>query len=235
LYHFSCFTFAGENTCFCQKRNYINTFIDLRSRIFNLYNTFHATVVADAGYGSEENYAYLAQHNITAFVKYGMFDTEQNSTLQNKHPFTADKLHYNAAQDYYVCPMGQHMHNIGTHTQKTTTGFTQHITKYQAQNCNGCPLRGKCHQSTGNRIININHHLNQHKQQAKHHLQSEQGIVYRKKRCCDTEPVWGNIKNNHHFKRFMLRGLKKVNVEVGLLALAQNLRKKAALKTKNAA
>ena len=39
---------------------------------------------------------------------------------------------------------------------------------------------------------------------------------------------FGNIKNNHHFKRFMLRGKDKVTVEFGLLALAQNIRKKAA-------
>jgi|GEM_PF-2327755 len=49
----------------------------------------------------------------------------------------------------------------------------------------------------------------------------------RKKRPCDVEPVFGNIKNNHHFKRFMLRGKSKA-IEAGLLALAKNLRKKVA-------
>jgi len=42
------------------------------------------------------------------------------------------------------------------------------------------------------------------------------------------EPVFANIKNNHHFKRFMLRGKPKVEIEAGLVALAHNLRKKAA-------
>ena len=42
------------------------------------------------------------------------------------------------------------------------------------------------------------------------------------------EPVFGNIKSNHRFNRFMLWGNKKVNVEFGLLAIAQNIRKKAA-------
>ena len=163
------------------------------------------------------------------------FDREQNETIQSKKPFTADKLFYNEKQDYYVCPMGQKMHNTGTHTQTTITGFKQTITNYQAKNCNHCPLNGVCHKSKGNRIISINYNLNKHKQQAKENLQSEQGIAYRKKRCYDTEPLWGNIKHNHHFKRFMLRGTKKVTVEVGLLSLAQNLRKKAAIQTKNAA
>jgi hypothetical protein len=40
--------------------------------------------------------------------------------------------------------------------------------------------------------------------------------------------VFGNIKNNHKFKRFMLRGKEKVEIEWGLLAIAQNIRKKVA-------
>jgi hypothetical protein len=164
-----------------------------------------------------------------------LFDREQNDNVQSKKPFTADKLFYNEKEDYYVCPMGQKMQKIGTHTQHTATGFKQTITNYQAKNCTSCPLNGTCHKSKSNRIISVNHNLNKHKQQAKENLQSDEGIVHRKKRCYDTEPVWGNIKNNHHFKRLMLRGEKKVTVEVGLLSLAQKLRKKIAINTKKAA
>ncbi|WP_180269106.1 transposase, partial [Sphingobacterium sp. 1.A.5] len=54
------------------------------------------------------------------------------------------------------------------------------------------------------------------------------GRAHRKKRCYDVESVFGNIKKNHGFKRFMLRGKQKVEIEMGLLAIAQNIRKKAA-------
>lgn len=212
-----------------------NTLIEHLEDYKESYHTVPSIATADAGYGSEENYAYLSANKITAYVKYGQFDREQNATIQSKKPFTTDKLFYNKAQDYYVCPMGQKMFNIGTRTQLTSTGFKQTITHYQAQNCSTCPLNGVCHQSKGNRIISINHQLNQYKQTVKENLQSAQGIEHRKKRCYDTEPLWGNIKHNHHFKRFMLRGTKKVTVEVGLLCLSQNLRKKAALQTKKAA
>lgn len=212
-----------------------NTLIEHLEDYKESYHTVPSIATTDAGYGSEENYTYLAQNKITAYVKYGQFDREQNATIQSKKPFTTDKLFYNKAQDYYVCPMGQKMFNIGTRTQLTSTGFKQTITHYQAQNCSTCPLNGVCHQSKGNRIISINHQLNQYKQTVKEKLQSAKGIEHRKKRCYDTEPLWGNIKHNHHFKRFMLRGTKKVTIEVGLLCLSQNLRKKAALQTKKAA
>jgi hypothetical protein len=96
-------------------------------------------------------------------------------------------------------------------------------------------LRGVCHQAKGNRTIEVNHHLNQLKQQADQRLLSEEGVRHRKKRCWDVEPVFANIKNNHHFRPFMLRGKEKVCIETGLLTLARNLRKKASLNTSQAA
>jgi len=59
-------------------------------------------------------------------------------------------------------------------------------------------------------------------------LLSEQGTAHRKQRPADVEAVFGNIKHNKQFKRFMLKGNDKVSIETGLLAIAHNLAKKAA-------
>ena len=203
----------------------------LKEHLTNFQQQHHGlpdAITADAGYGSEENYEYLEQNDITAYVKHNQFDREQNDNIQRKKPFAADKLHYNKEQDFYVCPMGQHMTNQGGVSRSTSTGYMQIVTKYQAQNCKGCPLNGVCHKGKGNRTIEINHRLNELKQQANERLLSEEGIKKRKQRCWDVEPIFANIKNNHGFKRFMLRGKEKVQIEAGLLALAHNLRKKAA-------
>ncbi len=82
--------------------------------------------------------------------------------------------------------------------------------------------------SKDNRIIEVNHRLKNYKQQVRENLNSEQGIYHRKKRPWDVEPVFANIKNNHHCRRFLLRTKPKVEIETGLLAMAHNLRKKAA-------
>ncbi len=192
------------------------------------YNQQPQSITADAGYGSEQNYQHLEDANIEAFVKHNQFDRSQHTTTQQQYPFTPDKLYYNAQADYYVCPMGQHMIFSGHAIKTTSTGFIQHVKKYQARNCEGCPLRGMCYKSKGNRTIEINANLKRLKAKANHLLTSETGIQKRKKRCWDVEPVFGNIKHNHGFKRFMLRGIHKVTVETGLLAMAHNLRKKVA-------
>lgn len=183
---------------------------------------------ADAGYGSEQNLQYLEDNGIEGYVKYSFFDKEQSTNYHDKHPFAPSKLHYNKEQDCYYCPMGQQMQNTGTYTKKTAAGFEQHLIRYQAANCERCPLNGACHKSKGNRIIEINPNLNRLKVIAYRNLTSEKGIEHRKKRPWDVESVFGNIKSNHGFRRFMLKGRKKVAIEFGLLAIAQNLRKKAA-------
>lgn len=186
------------------------------------------SLTADAGYGSEENYTLLEEKKVTAFVKYNLFDKRQGRAFNKKNPFSADKLYYNPKQDHYICPMGQKMVYIGDRARKTTTGFEQTLRLYKAQNCRSCPLNGACHKSQNDRIIQINVNLERQKQQADELLTSEEGIARRKKRCFDVEPVFGNIKNNHGFRRFMLRGRQKVEIEWGLIAMAQNIRKKAA-------
>jgi len=185
-------------------------------------------IIADAGYGSEENYQYMETNDIEAFVKYNYFDKNQSGNDLKKFPFRVDHLHYNKENDCYYCPMGQKMTNIGDATKITSTGFKQTITRYQAQNCEGCPLRGACYDAKGNRTIEANHNLIRLKNKATTNLTSEEGMAYRKKRCHDVEPVFANIKNNHGFRRFMLKGKEKVATESGLLAIAHNLRKKAA-------
>ena len=187
------------------------------------------TLTADAGYGSEENYQALEDSGIEGFVKYNYFHKEQREAKKEPNPFVPENLHYNPEEDCYYCPMGQPLKNIGHYQRQTKTGFTQTSHRYQAKNCQGCPLRGMCHKAQGNRIIERNHNLIRHKQKAKALLLSEEGVAKRKQRCWDVEAVFGNIKQNMNFQRFMLRGLDKINVEMGLVALAHNLKKLSAV------
>ena len=192
----------------------------------SLYNHYPNVLVADAGYGSEENYLLLSKHKIDGYVKHNQFDREQRS--KSIDWFKSDKLEYDKKKDVVYCPIGEPMNRIGTSTRTTATGFKQTLTTYKANKCRGCPIRDACHDQKGNRIVVINHRLRKLKQQANAKLKSEKGIAYRKKRPADIEPVFANLKHNKNFKRFMLKGLNKVEIETGLLAIAHNLRKIAA-------
>lgn len=188
----------------------------------SLYGVKPSAVVADAGYGSDENYQFLESRDIEAYIKYNTFDKEQKEGVK---AFSNDSLYYNEILDCLYCPMGQRMDRIREKIRKTTSGYAQNIRQYQAKNCHGCPMRGVCHTGKDNRTVEINHSLRNYKKQAKEKLNSLQGIHYRKKRPVDVEPVFAQIKSNHGFRRFMLKGLSKVEIEIGLLSIAHNLRK----------
>jgi len=202
------------------------TLIPHLERFKQLYNLLPEVEIADAGYGSEENYAYLETNGIEAYVKPMDFDRKQKSTYQ-PDVFASEHLEYDADKDEYICPSGKPMGGIGSE-QRSESGIIKTYHLYRAKGCRGCPLKEACHKQKDNRIISINHEGRRLKQQAHQRLLTEKGIYYRKKRSADVEPVFGNIKNNKNFRRFMLKGIEKTEIEWGLLCIAHNLKKIAA-------
>jgi len=192
-----------------------------------LYKDLPQAVVADAGYGSEENYQYLDKQHIEAYIKPTDFDRKQKRNWQPNH-FATEQLEYNAARDEFSCPAGKPMKYAGGYRKKDKGGFIKTYRLYRAKGCKHCPLREVCHQQKGNRIIRVNHKGRNLKQQAHNRLLTEKGIYYRKKRPADVEPVFGNIKFNKNFKRFLLKGIEKTEIEWGLICIAHNLKKIAA-------
>ncbi|HZG12420.1 MAG TPA: IS1182 family transposase, partial [Kurthia gibsonii] len=184
-------------------------------------------VVADAGYGSEENYEMLEEKGITGYVKYNYFHAEQKRRMKN-NAFLVQNLFCNKEQDFYVCPMGQRMDKSGTGKRISANGFESQVTYYQAKNCNNCPLRGSCHNAKGNRRIEVNHRLNELKERARNLLISEEGLKHRSKRPVEVEAVFGQLKSNNKFNRFTFKGLEKVEMEFLLMALGHNFRKMTA-------
>lgn len=205
-----------------QHTNDFNALPEHLERFEQMHGCLPKEVVADAGYGSEENYHMLENKDIEAYVKYPQFDREIKNEIGE---FDTSRLHYDHHKDCFYCPMGQAIAKRNQYTEQKTG---KKITIYQATNCNGCPMRGVCHSSKENRTIKISHELLRHRKKARELLTSEKGQELRKKRSIDVEPTFGHIKHNKKFKRFNLRGIKKVDIEIGLVALAQNLKKMAA-------
>ena len=82
-------------------------------------------------------------------------------------------------------------------------------------------------QAQGNRQIQVSFRLWKMRAHARELLLSEHGTVLRKQRSTDVETVFGRIKQDWGFRRFLLRGLEKVKTEWGLLCIAHNLAKLA--------
>ena len=212
------------------------TLIPFFNSFLNRYGHLPSVAVADSGYGSEENYRFMDEAGMEAYVKYNRFHIEQRPRYK-PNPFHHDNFHYNADEDYYVCPMGQHMRRVGTAHSKTASGYRSENARYRAQNCKGCPLRCLCYKAKGDqRIIEVNHRLNEYKRKARELLTSEEGLKHRGRRCIEPEAVFGQMKFNMAYRRFRHFGKDKVSMDFAFFAIAFNIKKmcsKIAKQTKN--
>lgn len=200
------------------------TFIDYLTGFKNRYNKQSKEVVADSGYGSEENYEHLEKEQIEHYVKFNYFHAEQKKAFKTD-PYKVENLHYNTVGDYFVCPMGQHMHFVTECEKANAHGYKSTLRKYRAKNCSGCQIRGRCFKGKGNRSIEVNFRLRAYKQKAREALNSAKGLQHRSKRPIEPEAVFGQIKYNKGFNRFKLKGLEGVGLEFGLVAIALNISK----------
>lgn len=201
------------------------TFIPFLGSFPGRYGRFPKRVVADSGYGSEENYRFMDEAGIEGFVKYNRFHLEHRPRYK-PDTFHPDSLYYNEEGDYYICPMGQRMSRTGTLQTRTEGGYISQSACYRAIRCKGCPLRCLCYKvKTNQRTIRVNHRLNAYKRKACELLTSEEGIKERGRRCIEPEAVFGQMKSNMAYRRFRHMGKDKVVMDFTFFAIAFNIKK----------
>ena len=201
------------------------TFIPFLGSFPGRYGRFPKRVVADSGYGSEENYRFMDEAGIEGFVKYNRFHLEHRPRYK-PDTFHPDSLYYNEEGDYYICPMGQRMSRTGTLQTRTEGGYISQSAFYRAIRCKGCPLRCLCYKAKANqRTIRVNHRLNAYKRKACELLTSEEGIKERGRRCIEPEAVFGQMKSNMAYRRFRYMGKDKVVMDFTFFAIAFNIKK----------
>ena len=201
------------------------TFIPFLGSFPGRYGRFPKRVVADSGYGSEENYRFMDEAGIEGFVKYNRFHLEHRPRYK-PDTFHPDSLYYNEEGDYYICPMGQRMSRTGTLQTRTEGGYISQSACYRAIRCKGCPLRCLCYKAkTNQRTIRVNHRLNAYKRKACELLTSEEGIKERGRRCIEPEAVFGQMKSNMAYRRFRHMGKDKVVMDFTFFAIAFNIKK----------
>jgi len=188
-------------------------------------------IIADAGYGSEENYEFLESEPLKHFVKYNTFHKEKSKKWQ-KDVTRVQNWYYVAERDEYICGYGRCLSFLYEKKQKSDNGYESLIRVYECETCADCPMRDQCvkgKKSDADRRIYINRRLNELKEIAKTNLDSEKGVEMRSKRPIEVESAFGDIKGNFGVRRFLLRGLEKVKIEWGLYSIGHNMRKMAAM------
>lgn len=172
-------------------------------------------IVADAGYGSQENLEYLEQSRWTGLVKYGMYEKElkKKYVLSDKN---RDNWMYDDDQNTYTHPDGTIYAYSHVSRQKTDSGFVRLSHIYKSTDPN---------YKNGRKSFSINYEYEEQKLNIREKLSSEEGTQFYSKRKIDVEPTFGQVKANLRFTRFSVRGKANVENETNLIFMANNLRK----------
>lgn len=182
--------------------------------LLNSYPHDLKMVVADAGYGSEENLTTLDQLGVEHLIKYSMFDKEQKRK-QKQSSKNLDNWFYDDISDTYTHPDGWDYHFDYVKHSRTTTGFEQEIRVYKADYPDLAPQKG----------LYVNQRYLELKRKERQALLSEEGSRIFAQRQVDVEPVFGQIKACLGYKRCQLRGKRQVKIDMGLVLMANNLLK----------
>lgn len=200
-----------------------NLFVEHMKKLEVISDKKVKNAVGDAAFGSEQNYAYLERLEIGNYLKFSTFHKEQTKK-HKENIFHKDNFEYDEKSNSFKCSDGRFLSYKDSEFKKNKNGTLSYVKIYESNNCDNCVLAEKC--KKGNlRSIQINPRLERYKEETRENLNSDKGIELRKLRGIEVETVFGNIKWNYGFRRFLLRGLEKVNIEMGLLSIAQNFRK----------
>ena len=108
-------------------------------------------------------------------------------------------------------------------------GYRFTFREYECQNCNDWLTKSEGARAAGYRSITVNPTLNQFRDQASFNLLSDQGARLATQRNVDVESVFGRLKNNWRFRKFLWRGKELANVDWGILFIAHSIAKLAAV------
>ena len=181
---FDVYQYASDMDCFQP----------LMERFQNLYGQYPEYPVADAGYGSYNNYLYFEEHGMEKFMKFTMYEKESKNEKYRNDPYRAVNFPINES-GLPVCPNGKEFHFIYSRPVRGNKyGRTEEY--FQCEDCSGCPYKEKCCKCKGNRIVRLNEELTQFHAEVLNNLNSIHGALLRRNRSIQSEGTFGTIKWN---------------------------------------
>ena len=206
-----------------QYRSDMDCFVPLMNKFHDIYGFYPKYPVADAGYGSYNNYIFCEQNGMEKYMKFTMFKKETTDRKYHEDPFRAVNFPI-GADGVMRCPNGKAFHlQYRQHVKGNQYGRQEEV--YQCEDCSGCPYAEKCKKTDKNRTVRINIELTAMHKEVIENLESIHGALLRMNRSIQAEGAFGVMKNDRWYKRIVRRGIKSVRLEVFLVSIGQNLYK----------
>lgn len=206
-----------------QYRSDMDCFIPLMEKFHKTYGFYPKYPIADAGYGSYNNYIYCEQHGMEKYMKFPMFKKETEDEKYHNNPYRAVNFKRDE-EGNLMCPNGKKFHfAYRKDVRGNQYGRQEEI--YICEDCSGCPNAEQCKKAEKNRSIRVNRELTAMYQEVIENLESIHGALLRMNRSIQAEGTFGIIKNDRWYKRIVRRGIESVRMEIFLVSIGHNLYK----------
>ena len=136
-----------------------------------------------------------------------------------------ENMIYNSEDDYYICAYGKRLVPVSSKIKVSKSNYKSVVTIYESEDCNGCPYKDKCTKAKGNKRLHVSKDFLEKRNESLKNISTPEGKILRMNRSIQVEGVFGVLKQDYAFRRFLLRGKKNVLVEFTLLAFAYNIQK----------
>ena len=206
-----------------QYRSDMDCIIPLLQRFYDLYGFYPEYPVADAGYGSYNNYLFCRSHGMGLYMKFPMYEKETKNQKYASDPFRAVNFQTNE-QGELICPSGRRMLFAYRRPVKGNH-YGRQEEVYVCENCSDCPYASQCKKTDQNRTIRLNQELTDIHREVLQNLNSIHGALLRRNRSIQAEGTFGILKQDRDYRRTRRRSLDFVRTELFLVSIGHNLYK----------
>jgi hypothetical protein len=167
-------------------------------------------LLADGGFGSGENYAFLEARHIKGFI-----------SLPGSYHSVREGFHYDATQNAYICRNEKLLYYHGI---KIEYGFANHYYHARVKECSVCPFKKECCGNKRRQSLKFSVYRHYH-QRMQERVESKEGKKMKERRMATVEPVFGSLLNYYGMRRVNAKGKQAAHKFMLMSACAYNLQK----------
>jgi hypothetical protein len=170
------------------------------------------SVGADTTYGNGEFLQWLAEREITPYMR-----TRESAKRKNSPFYGPERFTYQPENNSYRCPAGEQLNYVGLNVRNRAHAYIG-----SAKRCGACSQKPQC---TSGRYKYLAIHMDELARQRARELANTPEFVHAQRQRKKVEALFAELKHQIGLRRVRLRRLKFVREQFFLAAAAQNIKR----------
>lgn len=206
----------------------MHTLIPFINQIAGLHPGQLHAIIADAGYESIENYKYLNEEELVAYIKPSNYEQKKKRKYK-KDISRFENMTYHEDVDAFECSQGKLLkRQKDTYRTRKQSGYREILHVYACFECKDCPVNKECvkwskKENPDQKRIAFSPEFRAYREESEANCKSVEGINHRINRSIQAEGAFSYLKDGLQYVRFRHKGMKKIVSDLELMSIGMNL------------